>query len=231
MKLKGKKFISGAMNILLLSYSFFFFLREEMEKLSLLNSFSFLFPSFVFATRLLSYIVTVILKVKAETLLISLLLSFAESTLAFSYGRRTSRLSWSICSPTVYSRRTSIFISFLSIFSLLTSVTAVQQQISSTTSIIPLNSTFDSSSKLNDEFLNQTASTRTTVHKAIIILVCSIMCGITILGNLVVILTVCLVRKLQTASNILIVSLAVSDIFVGLFVMPIALGKKKQQQI
>ena len=132
MKLKGKKFISGAMNILLLSYSFFFFLREEMEKLSLLNSFSFLFPSFVFATRLLSYIVTVILKVKAETLLISLLLSFAESTLAFSYGRRTSRLSWSICSPTVYSRRTSIFISFLSIFSLLTSVTAVQQQISST---------------------------------------------------------------------------------------------------
>ena len=78
---------------------------------------------------------------------------------------------------------------------------------------------------------HQTASTRTTVHKAIIILVCSIMCGITILGNLVVILTVCLVRKLQTASNILIVSLAVSDIFVGLFVMPIALGKKKQQQI
>lgn len=51
------------------------------------------------------------------------------------------------------------------------------------------------------------------------------MCGSTILGNLVVILAVCLVRKLQTASNILIVSLAVSDILVGLLIMPLALGK------
>jgi hypothetical protein len=51
------------------------------------------------------------------------------------------------------------------------------------------------------------------------------MCGLTIFGNLVVILSVCLVRKLRTASNILIVSLAVSDIFVGLFIMPLAMGK------
>jgi 5-hydroxytryptamine receptor 7 len=54
---------------------------------------------------------------------------------------------------------------------------------------------------------------------------CSLICGFTILGNLVVILAVCLVRKLQTASNILIVSLAVSDILVGLLIMPSALGK------
>jgi hypothetical protein len=48
------------------------------------------------------------------------------------------------------------------------------------------------------------------------------------MGNLVVILAVCLVRKLRTASNILIVSLAVSDILVGVFIMPLALGKKNE---
>lgn len=70
-----------------------------------------------------------------------------------------------------------------------------------------------------------------TVHNPavliLIIIVCSLMSLFTIVGNLVVILTVCLVRKLQTASNILIVSLAVSDIFVGLFIMPLALSKPK----
>jgi 5-hydroxytryptamine receptor 7 len=54
---------------------------------------------------------------------------------------------------------------------------------------------------------------------------------ITIVGNLVVILAVCLVRKLRTASNILIVSLAVSDVLVGLFIMPLAMGKNKTEQI
>lgn len=68
---------------------------------------------------------------------------------------------------------------------------------------------------------------RSPAHLALIILVCSIMCIFTIFGNLVVIISVCLVRKLQTASNILIVSLAVSDILVGLFIMPLAMGKKK----
>ncbi|CAF0800181.1 unnamed protein product [Rotaria sordida] len=57
----------------------------------------------------------------------------------------------------------------------------------------------------------------------LIIIICSLMSIITIVGNLVVILAVCLVRKLRTASNILIVSLAVSDILVGLFIMPLAL--------
>jgi hypothetical protein len=54
-------------------------------------------------------------------------------------------------------------------------------------------------------------------------MICPLLCILTIIGNLVVILTVCLVRKLQTASNILIVSLAVSDIFVGLIIMPLAM--------
>jgi hypothetical protein len=88
------------------------------------------------------------------------------------------------------------------------------------------------SSTTNDELFNQTnishphqKDTRSTARLVVIIIICSLMCCLTIIGNLVVILTVCLVRKLQTASNILIVSLAVSDIFVGLFIMPLAMGK------
>jgi hypothetical protein len=77
--------------------------------------------------------------------------------------------------------------------------------------------------------INQTLpqQTRSTVHLAIIIVICSLMTCVTIVGNLVVILAVCIVRKLQTASNILIVSLAVSDIFVGLFIMPLAMGNNQ----
>ena len=85
---------------------------------------------------------------------------------------------------------------------------------------------------VNSELINQTAGsddqpskTRNPVQLVVIIIICSLMCGLTILGNLVVILAVSLVRKLQTASNILIVSLAVSDILVGILIMPLAMGK------
>jgi hypothetical protein len=175
-----------------------------------------------------------------------------ESTLAFLYGRRICRLSLSILPPTVYSKRTSIFISFLSIFSLFSSVSAVQQhlvnqhQISSSiiltngitttifnssrqrlqSTILPLLSatTYDLFNNKTNLSQNHQEITRNTARLIIIILICPLMCILTIVGNLVVILTVCLVRKLQTASNILIVSLAVSDIFVGLIIMPLAMG-------
>ena len=71
------------------------------------------------------------------------------------------------------------------------------------------------------------AGPRSTATLVLIIIICSLMTCVTIVGNLVVILAVCLVRKLQTASNILIVSLAVSDIFVGLFIMPLAMGNNQ----
>ncbi|XP_054711361.1 5-hydroxytryptamine receptor 1-like [Uloborus diversus] len=46
---------------------------------------------------------------------------------------------------------------------------------------------------------------------------------ITAIGNMLVCLSVCLVRKLRRAPNFLLVSLAVSDLCVALLVMPIAL--------
>ncbi len=182
---------------------------------------------------------------------------YLESTLAFLHSRRLCRLSSLFSQPTVYSKRTSIFISFLSIISLLSSVAAVQQQqrIPSSSSSITfsngssaifnasrrrLSSTTQLSSSTtpinNDELDHVTNKTETLPKKhsrniaylVLIIITCSLMTIITIMGNLVVILAVCLVRKLRTASNILIVSLAVSDILVGVFIMPLALGKKNE---
>jgi 5-hydroxytryptamine receptor 2 len=45
----------------------------------------------------------------------------------------------------------------------------------------------------------------------------------TIGGNILVILAVSLEKKLQYATNYFLMSLAVADLLVGLFVMPIAL--------
>lgn len=156
-----------------------------------------------------------------------------------------------------------ILISILSVFSLISSVTAAPQHVinqqeqknSTLRSIISINGTttmFNNSRRrlnttisvlsstvlsatittIDNEVVNKTTSsedsseaTRTTAQIVLIITVCSLMCLVTIIGNLVVILAVSIVRKLQTASNILIVSLAVSDILVGLFIMPLAMGK------
>jgi 5-hydroxytryptamine receptor 7 len=92
-------------------------------------------------------------------------------------------------------------------------------------STIPLLS-FATTNTAHHEVINKTnlSTTRSLAHLIITIMICPLICILTIMGNLVVILTVCFVRKLQTASNILIVSLAVSDILVGLIIMPLAMG-------
>ncbi|ESO01392.1 hypothetical protein HELRODRAFT_81881, partial [Helobdella robusta] len=56
-----------------------------------------------------------------------------------------------------------------------------------------------------------------------IFLICGLIILITILGNILVCTAVAIVRKLRTPSNLLIVSLAVSDLLVALLVMPFAL--------
>ena len=56
----------------------------------------------------------------------------------------------------------------------------------------------------------------------VITVICSIIVVGTIVGNLLVCVAVAIVRKLRTPSNLLIVSLAVSDLFVALLDMPFA---------
>ena len=66
-------------------------------------------------------------------------------------------------------------------------------------------------------------------HVALVILKCiflSIMILLIIIGNTLVILTVLIVKKLHTkdnANNLLIVSLSISDLLVGVLVLPLAL--------
>jgi hypothetical protein len=56
-----------------------------------------------------------------------------------------------------------------------------------------------------------------------LVFVLSVLIVVTIVGNLLVCLSVVLVRKLRKPQNYLLVSLALSDLFVAMFVMPFAL--------
>lgn len=56
-----------------------------------------------------------------------------------------------------------------------------------------------------------------------IIIICGLIICVTILGNVLVCTAVAIVKKLRTPSNLLIVSLAVSDLLVASLVMPLAL--------
>ena len=57
---------------------------------------------------------------------------------------------------------------------------------------------------------------------AIILTICGTIVAGTILGNILVCIAVAIVRKLRTPSNLLIVSLAVSDLLVAILDMPFA---------
>lgn len=54
-------------------------------------------------------------------------------------------------------------------------------------------------------------------------LILTLLVLVTIIGNILVCLSVVLVRKLRKPQNYLLVSLAVSDLFVALIVMPFAM--------
>jgi len=57
---------------------------------------------------------------------------------------------------------------------------------------------------------------------ALIAIACGILVVGTIVGNVLVVTAVAIVRRLRTPSNLLIVSLAISDLLVGVLVMPFA---------
>lgn len=53
---------------------------------------------------------------------------------------------------------------------------------------------------------------------------CALIAAGTVVGNVLVCIAVAIVRKLQTPSNLLIVSLAVADLLVAMLVMPLAVA-------
>jgi Na+/alanine symporter len=61
------------------------------------------------------------------------------------------------------------------------------------------------------------------IGQGLLAVVVSVMIVSTLIGNVLVCLAVLLVRKLRQPANYLLVSLAVADFCVGLFVMPVAL--------
>ncbi|XP_022918383.1 5-hydroxytryptamine receptor 1 [Onthophagus taurus] len=75
----------------------------------------------------------------------------------------------------------------------------------------------------NDTVILNTFSPHSPSESAIITIVLSIIILGTILGNILVCVAVCLVRKLRRPCNYLLVSLAVSDLCVAIFVMPMAM--------
>ena len=81
-------------------------------------------------------------------------------------------------------------------------------------------------SSLFEEECNLTSTlqlpTRMSWGSAAIICTCTLLILATIVGNFFICVAVVIVRKLQTPSNLLFVSLAVSDLLVAILVMPLA---------
>ncbi|XP_030638793.1 trace amine-associated receptor 13c-like [Chanos chanos] len=80
----------------------------------------------------------------------------------------------------------------------------------------------DNLTELCDKFSCPVQSFSAAVY-ALMYMTTSAVVLITVCGNLLVIISVCHFKRLQTPTNILILSLAVSDFLVGLFVMPLQL--------
>ncbi len=60
----------------------------------------------------------------------------------------------------------------------------------------------------------------TTAEKIVIGMMLAIITTVTVIGNMLVVIAVCVVKKLRQPSNYLLVSLAVADLSVAIVVMP-----------
>ncbi|CAF1570371.1 unnamed protein product [Rotaria magnacalcarata] len=146
-----------------------------------------------------------------------------ESTLAFLHSRRICRLlSASFIQPTVSSKRASIFISLLSIISLFSSVTAVQYQKNSPSSISTVTNVSSTVfSTLRRRMLPTTTSISTSVTSPSIITVANKLRNDTVenekllqktsrnIAYLVIIIIICSVLSIITIVGNLVVILAV----------------------
>jgi hypothetical protein len=80
-----------------------------------------------------------------------------------------------------------------------------------------------SHSNLSGEEGSGSSPAGTSTSSWLLVIFLSALIVITIVGNILVCLAVILVRKLRKPQNYLLVSLATSDLFVALFVMPFAI--------
>jgi len=64
----------------------------------------------------------------------------------------------------------------------------------------------------------------------VLLLTLLLLIGLTVLGNILVCLSVILVKKLRKPQNYLLVSLALSDLLVAVFVMPLAAVSELSQE-
>ncbi|KAJ2940573.1 hypothetical protein O0L34_g6513 [Tuta absoluta] len=104
---------------------------------------------------------------------------------------------------------------------------ASNSDLTADTDIPPYNWTLDenstsynSSEHLYGHVKHAKYSTPVTI---LLVIIFMIVIFVTIVGNILVVVAVCLVRKLRRPSNYLIVSLAVSDLCVAMIVMPVAM--------
>ena len=95
----------------------------------------------------------------------------------------------------------------------------------------PSTAAVNATSTPDTDFDNHTGSTVSAVSEgggyaewqvALIVVACGILVVGTIIGNVLVVTAVAVVRRLRTPSNLLIVSLAISDLLVALLDMPFA---------
>jgi len=63
----------------------------------------------------------------------------------------------------------------------------------------------------------------TYVQQVLVAIICCLLIVVTIIGNVLMFLSIVLVRRLRKPQNFLLLSLAASDLVVAVFVMPLAL--------
>lgn len=73
------------------------------------------------------------------------------------------------------------------------------------------------------EFRNRSVALTSNVQKNWMALLISLVIVITVAGNILVIMAVSLERKLQNATNYFLRSLAITDMLLGILVMPVAM--------
>lgn len=85
------------------------------------------------------------------------------------------------------------------------------------------NISIESNRTVHHYITNNTSAIEISVQTTLITIILSLVILVTAIGNILVCVAVCLVRKLRRPCNYLLVSLAVSDLCVAILVMPMAM--------